>query len=315
MTPSGMQDTAGNNCQLPSTVTPAVGSEWVFSTLTPCSSDEDSVIQKSDKGVDEHMCIKKCPTGQTTSSTSCTPPSLTRKAITPEVKCNKNETSQNGMCVTKCPEGTYPNVEGCKTSIKVVPVPRSIQCVSSAFGSKKKWVCNTPDEAEALLKDPSDITTYVDPDDQVCVSDDSDTGMFYCQSGAEAKANSGVINTIRNNHAKTCANIKKSYIDLSDNLTSLLLIQSGMSNGNTQLTTAKTALDAIYTQLNCASPPNAQITTLCNAIRYGSTEISTDSTNISSVLSNITPSIQSAINTRNTLSSSMQNYNCDSIML
>ena len=313
MTPSGMQDISGNNCQIPNTTRRLAIAEWILPAVVPCNSDEDNVIQRSASGVDENVCIKKCPTNQTSSSTSCTPASITRKVLTPEVKCNKNETVKNGMCVSKCPEGTYPNGEICTTSIKVVAAPPSIQCVSSAFGSKKKWVCDKSEDVANLLKDPSSITTYVDPGDQICVSDDADTGMFYCQSGEEAKANSGTINTIRTAHTKTCDNITKSYVDLSDNLTSLLLIQSGMTNGSTQLTSATTALDAIHTQLNCASPPNTQTTTLCNAIRSGSTQISSGSTNISSVLRNITPSIQAALNTHNSLFTSIQNFKCGSI--
>ena len=167
------------------------------------------------------------------------------------------------------------------------------------------------EDIAALLKNPSGDTTYVDPADQVCIADESDAGMYYCQSGEEAKTNSNTITTVKGNYAKTCANIKKNYIDLSNNLTSLILIQSGMSNGSTQLTTARTALNNIYTQLNCANPPNTQIGGLCTQINNGATAIGTDSTNISSVLANITPSIQAAMSSRDSLLSSITNFKCN----
>ena len=84
-----------------------------------------------------------------------------------------------------------------------------------------------------------------------------------------------------------------------------------MSNGATQLTTAQTALRSIYSQLNCASPPNAQVTTLCNQIQAGATAIGQDSTDINSVLMNITMPIQAAMASRSSLLASIKNFQCD----
>jgi hypothetical protein len=214
--------------------------------------------------------------------------------------------------VTKCPAGTYPDGELCVADEQVVPVPASIQCTSSPLGAYKKWMCDTSDMAAALLKDPSATTTYVAPNDQVCVADDPTTKMYYCQSGADAKAGTGAINTMRSDYSKTCSNVTKNYLDLSNNITSLLAIQSGMSTGSSQLQTAATALSSIYTQLNCATPANAQVSALCAQIQAGVTAISTDSTNVSGALTNITGPIQTALNTRTSLLTSIANFNCPS---
>ena len=306
MTPTGMQDIGGNNCQSPSTTRTTSTPTPVRSSLTPCNSDEDTVTNAADQ-----TCFKKCATGLISTATTCTPPTTTRTGYQAVFTCNSNETVQNGICVSKCPDGTYPDGELCVSKMKVVAAPSSIKCVSSAFGNYKKWTCDKDEDAATLLKNPSNDTTYVDPADQVCIADDSDTGMYYCQSGEEAKTNSNTITTVKGNYAKTCANIKKNYVDLSNNLTSLILIQSGMSNGSSQLTTARTALNNIYTQLNCANPPNTNIGGLCTQINNGATAIGTDSTNISSVLANITPSIQAAMSSRDSLLSSITNFKCN----
>ena len=306
MTPTGMQDIGGNKCQLPNTARTTSTPTPVRSTLVPCNSDEDTVT--STQGL---RCVKKCAENEISSATTCSPQDFTPTGYAAIFTCNSNETLKNGICISKCPEGTFPDGELCVSKIKVITPPSSIKCVSSAFGSFKKWTCDTSAGAAELLKDPSSTTTYVDPADQICIADDSDAGMYYCQSGAEAKEGTRALDIVRNDYSKTCSNVKKSYMDLSNNLTSLLLIQSGMTNGSTQLTTAKTALDSILTQLNCETPPNTRVAALCTQIRNGSTAIGTDSTNISSVLSNITPSIQAAMTSRDSLLSSIANFKCN----
>jgi hypothetical protein len=306
MTPSGMQDIGGNNCQLPNTARTTSTPTPVRSTLVPCNSDEDTVTNTANQ-----TCVKKCAANEISSPTTCAPQAGTRTGYPAIFTCNSNETLKDGICISKCPEGTYPDGELCVSKIKVVTAPSSIKCVSSAFGNYKKWTCDTNADATALLKDPSSTTTYVDPADQVCIADDSDAGMYYCQSGAEAKEGNRALDIVRNDYSRTCSNVKKSYTDLSNNLTSLLLIQSGMTNGSTQLTAARTALESISTQLNCTAPPNARVAALCQQIRSGSTAIGTDSTNISSVLSNITPSIQAAMSSRDSLLSSITNFKCN----
>jgi hypothetical protein len=242
--------------------------------------------------------------------TTCTPATITVNAYEATYTCNSNETLQNGVCVSQCPAGTYPNGEICLPDEQVVATPSSIKCVATPYLSGNKWLCDSQEDADELLNDPSKTTTYVGAADQVCVADDPTTGMYFCQSGADAKSNNGTLAMMRKDYKSTCAGVKKNYMDLSNNLTSLLLIQSGMNNGSTQLTSAQTALTSIYTQLNCASPPNAQVTALCTQIQAGAAAIGTDSSNISSVLSSITTPIQSAISSRDSLLASIKNFQC-----
>jgi hypothetical protein len=214
------------------------------------------------------------------------------------------------MCVSKCPAGTYPNGELCMADQQVVPVPSTIKCTSKPYLNGKKWLCDTQADADLLLKDPSSTTSYVGAKDQICVSDDPSLGMYYCQSGEEAKENTGSADTLRTNHNNTCASMKKNYLDLSGSLTSLMLIQSGMYDGTNKLNTAQTSLNNIYSQLNCTSPANAQVGTLCNQIKAGSTAIGKDASNITNVLVNITVPIQAALESRSSLLASIGKFQC-----
>ena len=120
--------------------------------------------------------------------------------------------------------GTYPDGDLCVPEEKVVRPPANIGCTSSPYGTAKKWFCTSEESVAALLKDPSPTTTYVDPNDQVCVSDDPTTNMYFCESGADAKGNTGALDNIRTNYNATCRNVKKNYLDLSNNITTLLIL-------------------------------------------------------------------------------------------
>ena len=299
--PAGSNDLGNNRCQIPNGARTTTTATQQKSALTLCDKTEDLIDTK---------CVTKCADGVVSTATTCAAVSTNRTGYEAIFTCNSNEVMTNGVCTTKCPEGTYPNGELCVPEEKIVAAPSSIKCTSSAFGNAKKWLCDTETDAAALLKDPSPTTSYVDPKDQVCVADDPTTSMYYCQSGADAKENTGFIRLVKSNYKATCDNVKKNYLDLSNNISSLLLIQSGMTTGKDKLKEAQTALDSIFTQLKCATPASPQVTTICNQIKAGSVAIGTDSTDIASVLSNITTPIQAAMTSRDSLLASITNFQC-----
>ena len=299
--PTGSNDIGNNSCQRPNIVRTTSAPTANVSTLTLCGSTEDLIGTQ---------CATKCSPELVSSDTTCAAQPTKRTGYKAIYNCNSNETMLNGVCTTKCPEGSYADGQLCVPGEEIIPIPSSITCISSPFKDKKKWLCDTPEAAAALLKNPSKTTSYVDPNDQVCVADDPSTNMYYCESGADAKENTGFIGKIRTDYRATCDNVKKNYMDLSNNITSLLLIQSGMTTGKDQLAAAKTSLDGIFTKLNCANPSSAQVTAICNQIRAGSIAIGTDSTDIGSVLTTITKPIQDAMTSRDSLLASITNFQC-----
>ena len=303
--PPGSIEVDNMTCQNPTIPRTTATPNTIKSPLTPCSSSEETFTETT-----RQVCSPLCPTGHIASKTSCTPPTITRPNYAAKYSCSSNETLQNGMCVSKCPAGTYPNGELCMADEQVVPVPSTFKCTSKPYLKGKKWLCDTQADADILLKDPSPTSTYVAVEDQVCVSDDPTLGMYYCQSGEEAKANRGSVDTLRTDYNNTCASMKKNYLDLSGSLNSLMLIQSGMYDGTNRINAAQTALNNIYSQLNCTTPANAQLGTLCNQIKAGSTAMGKDSSNISNVLLDITVPIQAALDSRSSLLASIAKFQC-----
>ena len=310
--PSSSPNDIGNNMCQQTSVTRTSGAQAptavkVTSSLTPCNASEETV-----NGATSQNCVPLCTGGDLSSPTACTPPNTNRTGgYDATYKCNSNETLENGVCRTKCPDGTYPDGELCQENEKVVPPSSKVKCISTAYGSAKKWLCDTLDDAGVLLKSPSPGTNYVANADQVCVADDPTTGMYFCVSGTEAKAGLDGTTLKSKDYNTTCSNLQKNYTDLSNSLTTLLLIQSGMQNGKTQLGSASTALKNIYDKMGCASPP-ADKAKLCTQILTASNSVGNNSSDVGGILTNLTPKIQTAIGTRDDLLAQKAKFQCPS---
>jgi hypothetical protein len=102
----------------------------------------------------------------------------------------------------------------------------------------------------------------------------------------------------------------KNYVDLSNNITSLTLIQSGMTSSRNKVVEIKTTLDNIHRQLNCSSPVSPKVSAICNQISNASSAVNNNSSNIGSILTNITTPIQAALSSRDSLLASIRNFQC-----
>jgi hypothetical protein len=230
---------------------------------------------------------------------------LTSKGYT----CNANELLQNGVCVTKCPIGTAPDGELCKENLKVVDIPNTIKCTSSPYNSFKKWLCETPSDYATLIKNPTNITTYVSPKDEVCVTEDPTTKMYFCVTGAEAKAGKNPLQSIGSDFALSCSTITKRYTDLSNNLTNLIKIQNGLRGGSIGLDSASTSLSNIYNQIGCNGASGTK-GTLCTQIQNASNSVRNNASSVTTTLNAVIPSLQRALDTRTNLFGFKTKFQC-----
>ena len=263
------------------------------------------------------MCSVDCPGGESASyvdnKTLCSKATITRDKKEPSLSytCGPNEVLQNGVCLSKCPDGSYPDGELCKPQIKIVPVPSDakIQCTSTPYLKSKKWQCESKDDMTSLLKNPTPATAYVDPTDQVCVTDDPTTKMYYCVTGAEAIAGGAALKSMKSDYSKTCTTIKKSYLDLSNNLTNLVKIRDGMEDGSIKLGDAKNSLNSIYGQMPCTNATGNQ-KRLCDQIRDAASSIGNNSSDVRAAKDRVIPSLTQALATRDSLLAYKSNFQC-----
>jgi hypothetical protein len=255
------------------------------------------------------VCYSPCPAGKTASGTNCITPNQPRPAgeYTLGLKCNKGEELVNDKCKSVCPDGTYPDGDICTPIKKIIAPPKTINCISVPFGTVKKWMCESQDDADNLVAGPSTNLAYASPDDQVCVTDDPTTAMYFCQSVADAISENNTSINIRKNYSATCGNLLKNYTDLSTSLTSFETIRTSIQDGNTQLGAATTALDSVYAQLKCSTAPaNSQIQALCGHLQNGIKTIGADSTTVGGILTNLIPKITTILGAQSELQKSIK---------
>ena len=264
-----------------------------------------------------NACSPVCPTGTTPiysgGQTTCTKNDVNRTSTDPvaSYSCNANEILRNGVCVTKCPDGSAPDGDLCVPQMQIVDLKTdaNINCLSSAYQGSKKWMCESADDFKALVTNPTPTTTYISPTDQICVTESSTTKMYFCITGAEAKSGLNPLTSMKPDFNKTCQSITKSYRDLSNNLTNLIKIRDGMQDGSTKLGTAKNSLNSIYGQMNCASASGTKAT-LCSQIQTAASSIGTNSSDVTTTLDTVIPKLEEALNSRDSLLGYKSKFQC-----
>jgi hypothetical protein len=292
---AGLND-VNTKCQKPS-ITRTTSEATITKPTTPlCAADEEIINKK---------CVKKCAQGKFSTDTSCSENSVARTVVSATFTspCNSNEEFLNGMCVSKCAAGESRVGSTCVQGKVRVDSP---VCKSSNYGSYKRWLCDSESDLNKLLKDPSSTTTYVNDNDQVCITSSPTTMMYYCQTVAETNSGGEVLNDIQNVAGTTCSNLIKNYIDLSGSIVNLNLIQSGMNDGSISLAGVKDKLTAVYNNLKC----NTTTSDLCKSVQTSIGNIGGNVTTINSTKSAIAAPIAQAVQARQDLLASIQKFQC-----
>jgi len=290
----------GKQCQTPTVVRKTKDATISNPSGTICNTDAELI---------NNQCVTKCPSGKVSTPTTCSNSASNRTVTSVKYTepCNANEEILNDMCITKCPSGSIRQGSTCVPGKTRVTPPSSIKCTSSAYGKYLRWLCQSDTDLTNLTTDPSNTTTYVNDNDQVCSTSSPTTMMYYCQTVAESKAGGDVVSDIQEVYGTTCSNLIKSYTDLSNNLVNLQLIQSGLTDGTTGLATAVTSLTQVYIHQGCQSTPNSS---LCQSIQHNIDDINNDGIGIVGVKTALSSSLEVAATERRKLLASIQNFQC-----
>ena len=292
---AGLND-VNTKCQKPSIARTTSDATITKPVTLLCAADEE-LINK--------MCVKKCAQGKFSTDTSCSTTSVARTVVAAKftAPCNSNEDFLNGMCVSKCAAGQSRVGSVCVQGKERVSSP---VCKPSNYGNYKRWLCDSQSDLNKLLKDPSSTTTYVNDNDQVCITSSPTTMMYYCQTVAETNSGGAVLDDIQDVAGATCSNLIKNYIDLSGSIVSLQLIRSGMDDGSVSLAMAKDKLNDVYNHLNC----NTTTSDLCTSIKDSISNIRGDMRTIISTNMAISGPISQAVQARQDLLASIQKFQC-----
>ena len=264
-------------------------------------------------------CIRQCGADTVDSGSSCTTNPKDRAFVNPEYRCPRNLRQIDSVCVHECPQGFTADGDYCQPEIGSAAIPSTINCTrtdygysaGSGSGKLNKWLCESYSDLTELLKDPNagsgitGVNAYTTPDDIVCYADDPSTAMYYCSSIDD------FINTVldakRENLSTSCDTLKKSYVDLSDNLTILMSAQTSATSATEQISVIETTLETVISDI-CStggSPSSATCTTLNRLLTLLR---STQSGGTS--LSSITIPLQVGVQSRDNVVDMLRKYKC-----
>jgi hypothetical protein len=295
---------AGDNDFAKQCQTPAA----VRTIRPPTVSTPSTMICNPDSDFINKKCVKKCETGKLSTNTNCSD-SATNRIITSlkyTSPCNSNEEFINNMCLTKCPSGRREGSTCIPDKIRIPP-PSSINCRSSPYGNYLRWMCQSYGDVEGLLTDPSRTNMYADDNDQVCTTESPTTMMYFCETAAELRGGAGITDNIKSVYGNTCSQIIKNYMDLSNNLMNLQLLQSGVNDGTTGLNAANESLRKVYANQGCTP---TSTTPLCKGLQKGIDDIDGNATDISSMKSQLSGYVQQAVTERQKLLASIRDFQC-----
>jgi hypothetical protein len=286
-------------------------------------------------------CVEEVPLGNIDYGSTYAPPSKAPDSLIPTYSCsnisvgglsgNQLELIDNA-CFAPCVAPKISNGAYCVDPEPIIPLPSSVGCravpftydATSSGSSKtvKKWLCNTQDDLNVLIKgiETSGSTTdssYIGPSDLVCVNTNPDTKTYYCQRLDEALADTSVSDTLSTDYQNVCDTLIQSYTDISDNITILTRTMTTAQTAQVKMTSIQSILDGVIR--NMCSPGSASSTAtadFCNTLNALITNFNSDINDGNSYISgSVTGPLNKAIQSRDALFDQINRLKCTGIVL
>ena len=272
-------------------------------------------------------CVQECNSSSIDKGSSCAGNSVRRPSIAPVLSCPTGLTLVGGTCVHPCGDGYTQDGDFCQPIVSTFDVPSSINCVKtpytysnkyqgSATTSVNKWLCDSEYDQYMLLEGPtgSSITagtaSYVNPNDIICYADDSSTGMYYCQTYTDAM--NQAADTQRTDFSTSCDSMTKAYIDLSNNLTTLMSAKMTAQNASLQVAAMVTTLQSVIQQMcgTGSGSSSGSSSATCNALRTQLAALNSNINSGSGTLSGVLTPIGVATSSRDKLITLLRDMKC-----
>jgi hypothetical protein len=268
-------------------------------------------------------CLQECNSNSIDNGSTCAGNGVRRPSIAPTLSCPSGLTLVGGTCLHPCGTGYIDDGDYCKPLANTVAVPSSINCVKTAYtystkyqgsGSAttvNKWLCDSDYDQYTLLQGPPGVvgSAYVNPNDIVCYADDVSSGMYYCQTVTEAR--NEVPNTERVDYSTSCDSMTKAYLDLNDNLTTLLSAQTTAQTASAQTAAIQITLQGIIQQLCGASGSSGSSSlSMCNTLRTQLAALSSNINSGSGAISGVLSPISVATSSRDNLITLLHTMKC-----
>ena len=204
-------------------------------------------------------------------------------------------------------------IESFQASPTVIALPTTIKCPAQQIGTVKQFLCESEEEATKLMTGPTNkAQTYLAPGDQVCVTDDKESGIYSCKDLNLPPESDDIRFKLVDDYDLTCNNIVKNYLDISSNLVSLMSMKDVISNSTQGIEKAQLNLNTLYMNMKCAGMTQpGRSKTICDAIKSGLDEIKKQGTITEGTLKQVTDPIQKMVDSRASLKGNIDAFRCD----
>jgi hypothetical protein len=206
------------------------------------------------------------------------------------------------------------SVEPFQAPLTVIALPTTIKCPTQQFGTGKQFLCESEEDATALITGPTNKTqTYLGPLDQVCVTDDKESKIYTCKDLNQSPDDPNEYRfQALDNYDTTCNNIVKNFLDISGNLASLNAMKDVVVGSTTGVETARTNLNNLYLNMKCAlMTASGRSKTICDAIKSGMDELNKNGALTDATLKQVTDPIQKMIDSRSALKKNVDDFRCE----
>jgi hypothetical protein len=195
-----------------------------------------------------------------------------------------------------------------KTTLNTVATPSLLQSGGNT------WLCADQTNANQLIAGDTTLKmAYISRNDAICISQDEDGTIYTCMdSRLDLEEDMSTENEF-DNYITACNAYYVKYIDISNALTTLKLMQDTISNNNASLESSKAILNTMYTSYKCdnASSFTDGQKKVCNAVEQTRASIANDATQSKSLGDILMTSIKPALDSRAGLIRTLREYRCE----
>jgi hypothetical protein len=178
----------------------------------------------------------------------------------------------------------------------------------------KTWLCADQTNANKLVAGDTTLRmAYISRNDIICVAQDGSGTIYTCMDPGLDPYDESPANEYMN-YTTSCNAFYVKYLDISNALTTLQIMQTTILGNQSSLQESQAILDAMHKSYKCDTMPSTYTEgqkKVCNAIVQARSAITSNVSKSSSLGAIIMESIRPALQSRTDLIKSLREYHCE----
>jgi hypothetical protein len=183
---------------------------------------------------------------------------------------------------------------------------------STGESGGQTWLCKDDASVQQLLQGDKSFKParpYISPNDITCVAQDASGTLYTCLDRSKAVDDSSTSDQY-DNYTTSCNNYYKSYIDISNSLTTLIRMKLAVFDGSENLVKSMNALNDIYKKYGCESLTTGPNVAICNGITRATASLLKDVQRIAALSKPVEDAAVPARSSRTKMVDALNDYRC-----